>query len=136
MIRQSTKKTDKEDDLKLAKFIQRYPKEELPLVRLSAEREEELRWLTAMKQFPVKTRTALINRLHALYVQAGETGLKKKDPAMAESREKRKARPCGGTLGMIAESIERELEAAAFTAYITGTGNGSTRPGSRRTTRD
>ena len=31
MIWQSTKKTDKEDALKIAKFIQRYPEEELPL---------------------------------------------------------------------------------------------------------
>ena len=36
-----------------------------------------------MKQLLVKTRTALINRLHAPYVQAGETGLKKKDLAAA-----------------------------------------------------
>ena len=34
------KKTDKEDALNLAKFIQRYPKEELSLVSLSAEQEE------------------------------------------------------------------------------------------------
>ena len=111
MIRQSTKKTGKEDVLNLAKFIQRYPQEELPLVSLSAEREEELRRLTAMKQFPVKTRTALVNRLYALYVQAGETRLKKKDPAAAGSREKMKPL-LRGTLWMIADSIERELEAA------------------------
>ena len=65
-----------------------------------------------MKQFLVKTRTALVNRLHALYVQTKETGLKKKDPAAAESHEKRKALLRGGTQGMIAENIERELEAA------------------------
>ena len=60
-------------------------------------------------QILVKSRTALVNRLHALYVQAGETGLKKKDLAAAGSREKLKPL-LRGTLGMIAESIERELE--------------------------
>ena len=90
VIWQSTKKTGKEDALKIAKFIQRYPEEELPLVSLPNEREEELRRLTAMKQFLVKTRTALVNRLHALYVQAGETGLKNKDPAAAESAATRR----------------------------------------------
>jgi transposase len=72
MIWQSTKKTDKEDALKIAKFIQRYPEEELPLVSLPTEQEEELRQLISMKQFLVKMRTALINRLHALYVLARE----------------------------------------------------------------
>ena len=42
MIGQSTKKTSKEDALKITKFIQRYPQEELPLVSLPSEREEEL----------------------------------------------------------------------------------------------
>ena len=39
MIGQSTKKTDQEDALKSAKFFQRYPKENLPLVSLPTERE-------------------------------------------------------------------------------------------------
>jgi transposase len=84
MIWQLTKKTDTEDALKIAKFIQRYPAEDLPPVSLPTEREEELRQLISMKQFQVKTRTALINRLYALYMLAGETGIKKKDLALAE----------------------------------------------------
>jgi transposase len=112
MIWQSTKKTGKEDALKLAKFIQRYPEEELPLVSLPTEQEEEPRQLISMKQFLVKTRTALINRPHALYMPAGETGLKKKDLATAESRAKRQALLVNGTRRMIAESIERELGVA------------------------
>ena len=109
IIWQSTKKTDKEDAMKIAKFIQRYPPEELPVVGLPTEQEEALRQLIAMKQFQVKTRTALINRLHALYVQAGETRLKKKDLATAESREKMKVLLRNNTQKMIAESIDREL---------------------------
>ena len=123
MIWQSTKKTDKEDALKIAKFIQRYPEAELPLVRLPTEQDEELRQLISMKQFLVKTRTALINRLHALYMTAGETGLKKKDLATAECREKQRGLLRGDTQRMIAESIERELgvvetELAAFKEKI------------------
>jgi transposase len=82
MIGQSTKKTDKEDALKLAKFIQRYPEEELldltPLVSVLTEREEGLRRLISMKQFQVKTWAALINRTRTPYVLAEETRLKKK----------------------------------------------------------
>jgi transposase len=88
MIWQSTKKTDKEDALKLAKFIQWYPEKALSPVSLPTRREEELRRLIAMKQFLVKTRTALINRLYALYVMAGETGLKKNDLVRVAGREK------------------------------------------------
>ena len=110
MIWQSTKKTDKEDALKIAKFIQRYPEEELPLVSLPTEGEEELRQLIAMKQSLVKSRTRLINRLHALYVQAGETRLKKKDLCAAASREEMNVLLQNNTHKLIAESIERELE--------------------------
>jgi transposase len=39
----STKKTDKEDAHKIAKYIQRTPEEEMPLVSLPGEKEEELR---------------------------------------------------------------------------------------------
>jgi hypothetical protein len=63
-----------------------------------------------MKQFLVKTRTALINRLYALYMLAGETGLKKKDLAPAKNRAKLQTLLRNGTHWMIAESIERELE--------------------------
>jgi transposase len=59
MIWRSTKKTDKEDALKIAKFVQRYPREEPPLVSLPTEEEEESRQLISMKQFLVKPRTGL-----------------------------------------------------------------------------
>jgi transposase len=50
MIWQSTKKTDKEDALKLANFIQRYQEEKLPLVSLPAEREVNTVILVHRKQ--------------------------------------------------------------------------------------
>jgi hypothetical protein len=64
-----------------------------------------------MKRFLAKTRTALINRLHALYAAAGETGLRKNDLMTAGSRKQMKGLIPHDTLGMIAETIEREREA-------------------------
>jgi transposase len=93
-----------------AKCIPRYPEAELPLVSVSTEREADLRQLISMKPFQVKTRTALVNRLHVLYVVAGETGLKKKDLAVAASREQRKVLLRNDTQRMLADRIERELE--------------------------
>jgi len=40
VIRDSTKKTDKEDALKPVRHIQRYPEEELPIVPLISEKEK------------------------------------------------------------------------------------------------
>ena len=86
MIWKSTKKTDKEDALKIAKLIQRFPEEELPLVALPSEKEEELRKYVSLKQFLTRQRTQLINRLHAIFVQEGITGIKKSQLRRRESR--------------------------------------------------
>ncbi|MDR0689238.1 MAG: hypothetical protein LBG08_03075 [Spirochaetaceae bacterium] len=56
VIGDSARKTDKEDAYK----------EEMPLVSLPSEQKEELRGLIAHKQGINRTRTALINRLHAV----------------------------------------------------------------------
>jgi transposase len=110
LIWKSTRKTDKEDAAKIASFIMRNPEEELPLVSLPTEQEEVLRSLVSMKQFLTALRTRLINRLHALYVQAGITGLKKSNLARAEGREQQRAALAGEAYILIAESLERELE--------------------------
>jgi transposase len=109
MIWKSTRKTDKEDARKIASFIMRNPEEELPLVSLPTEREEELRNLVSMKQFLTKLRTSLINRLHAIYMQAGLTGLKKSNLATAAGREKQRETLTGEAHMLIAGSIEKEL---------------------------
>jgi transposase len=109
MIWKSTRKTDKEDARKIASFIMRTPEEELPLVSLPEEQEEELRNLVSMKQFLTRLRTSLINRLHAIYVQAGLTGLKKNDLATAAGREKQRAALTRKAHILIAGSIEKEL---------------------------
>jgi transposase len=110
VIWDSTKKTDKEDAQKTAKYIQRTPEQEMPRVSLPTEKEEELRGLIRHKQAINRERTALINRLHALYVQAGHTTLKKKDVAGRERRQAAERLLENGWQRETAQSIERGLE--------------------------
>jgi transposase len=87
LIYRSVKKNDKEDALKLARLVQRYPTEELPAVELPTEHEENLRQtLTELRQLK-KDRTRAINRLHATFVECGITDIKKKDLGSGENRE-------------------------------------------------
>jgi transposase len=111
MIWKSTRKTDKEDARKIASLIMRTPEEELPLVSLPEEQEEELRNLVSMKQFLTRLRTSLINRLHAIYVQTGLTGLKKNSLATVRGRERQRAALTREAHILIAGSIEKELRA-------------------------
>ncbi len=108
VIYRSTRKTDKEDAYKLANLIQRYEAAELPVVAVPTEREERMRMVVSMKRFVTKARTSQINRLHAIFVQAGVTDLKKSDLANAASRvqEYTRLEPflCG-----LATMIEEEL---------------------------
>jgi transposase len=95
LIWQSMRKTDKEDARKLAQLIQRCPEEELPLVALPEEREDQLRSFVSMKQYFVKLRTGLLNRLHSLYVQAGMTLVKKSELDRKAAREQMATRLSG-----------------------------------------
>jgi len=97
MIWKSETKTDKSDAWKLADYIQRTPEERMPLVSLPSEEEEELRGLVSMKSFMTKQRTAAVNRLHAVFVQAGMTTLKRSDLADGESRR--------GVMKMLGEKL-------------------------------
>lgn len=108
MIWRSTKKTDKEDSLKLARFIQRNPEEELPEVPLVSEKEEAMRSLVSMEQFLTKNRVAAVNRLHALYTQAGIVDVTKKDLQKAGSRTERAAE-LPEWLRYFADLLEKEL---------------------------
>jgi transposase len=110
VIGDSTRKTDKEDAYKLATYIQRTPEEEMPLVSLPSEQEEELRGLISHKQVITRTRTALINRLHAVYVHAGHTTLKKKHMVTKESREAVRDLLENACDRERAASLERQLE--------------------------
>lgn len=88
LIYRSLKKNDKEDALKLARLVQKYKNEELPKVELPTEHEENLRQiLTEIRQLK-NDRTKEINRLHAIFVECGITGIKKKDLATIDNRIK------------------------------------------------
>jgi len=80
------KKTDKEDALKIARMLETMRAEYLPLVPLPTEAEEDMRRLASSQIFLKKERTRLINRLHALFVNAGITTVAKKDLARDERR--------------------------------------------------
>lgn len=108
VIWNSTRKTDKEDAHKLAMLIMRYPEEELPIVAVPSEREEAMRSLISMKGYLVKLRTSLLNRLHAVYVQAGLTFVKKSQLDSTEARG-RTASLLSGPLARFAAILEREL---------------------------
>lgn len=70
-IYRSLKKTDKEDALKLARMIQRIPKEELPEVKIPSDDEEDARSLSSEQAFYSKMVSKLKNRLHSLLTEAG-----------------------------------------------------------------
>jgi transposase len=86
VIYASMKKTDKEDALKIARMLETMREEYLPIVPLPSEAEEEMRRLASSQVFLKKERTRLVNRLHALFIAAGKTTVRKKDLARDESR--------------------------------------------------
>ncbi len=88
VIHASLKKTDKEDALKLARLVKRFPREELPEVSLPSQEEEHCRALMSEQGFLKKERTRLVNRLHSIYLRAGLTTVSKKDLKGDKSRLK------------------------------------------------
>jgi len=88
VIYKSLKKTDREDALKLARLISRIPREELPLVEIPSDEMEDARRLSTEQATWTKQRTALINRLHSIFTQAGRTEITKKDLSSINNREK------------------------------------------------
>jgi transposase len=108
VIWKSTRKTDKEDAYKLASLIQRFREDELPVVAVPDEREERMRSVISMKHYLVKLRTSMLNRLHAIYVQAGMTFVKKSEIDTTAARE-RMAEQLTDYLARFASIIEKEL---------------------------
>jgi len=88
IIYKSLKKTDKEDALKLARMVEKYSNEELPVVTLPTEEEEKNRALVSQMIFYKGERNRLINRLHSVYVRSGIVDLSKKDLRTAGNRAK------------------------------------------------
>ena len=79
IIYKSTKKTDSEDAMKIARLLLRYPKEELPIVPIPSEREEKERAIVKELGFLKSQRTDFINRLHTKFVAEGITTIVKSD---------------------------------------------------------
>ncbi|EQA62602.1 transposase, IS116/IS110/IS902 family [Leptospira alexanderi serovar Manhao 3 str. L 60] len=86
-IYQSLKKTDKEDSLKIARLIQRFPIEELPVVPIPTDEEEDNRRLCTEHENWTRQLTQGKNRLHSLFTQAGLTEITKKHLRTKASRE-------------------------------------------------
>lgn len=92
IIYKSTKKTDKEDALKIVRMIEKFSNDELPIVTIPSEAEEENRALVSQMIFHKEMRTQLINRLHSEYLKAGIVDIKKSDLKTKANREKAKQR--------------------------------------------
>lgn len=75
----SLKKTDREDALKIARLIQRIPVEELPTVMIPTDIEMERRALVTESELYTKSKTKLVNRLHALLHNGGISNVKRTD---------------------------------------------------------
>ncbi|EMY26785.1 transposase [Leptospira interrogans serovar Australis str. 200703203] len=86
-IYQSLKKTDKEDSLKIARLIQRFPIEELPTVPIPNDEEEDNRRLCTEQENWTRQLTQSKNRLHSLFTQAGLTHITKKHLRTKANRE-------------------------------------------------
>jgi transposase len=79
IIYKSTKKTDAEDAMKIARLLLRFPKEELPIVPIPSDREEKERAMIKELGFMKAERTKFINRLHSKFVADGITTIVKAD---------------------------------------------------------
>jgi transposase len=84
----SLRKTDREDSLKLARLVQRHPREELPEVVVPSDEEEDARRLATEQSHWSKQNTMNKNRLHSIFTQAGLTDVSKKDISTHSNREK------------------------------------------------
>jgi transposase len=119
IIWKSRKKTDREDALKIAKYVRDTPEEELVTVEVPSGEEEAFRGEISLAEFVKKERTAAINRLHSLYAQSGITDAGKKDLKESEGRALRRGElpaPLAAQALMLEEQItmfEKQLEQTA-----------------------
>lgn len=109
IIYRSTKKTDSEDALKLARLVMRFTEEELPVVKIPSGEELVDRAIVSEQGFLKATRTRLICRLHSVYLRAGITNLAKKDLKLAVNRKESILRLSGKPqyLAQEAERLEK-----------------------------
>ena len=86
IIYASTRKTDKEDSLKLAKLLRTHGEDELPTVTPPTEEELERRRLLSEYRSLKRQRTREINRLHAIFEHNGHTQFTRKNMMTEKSR--------------------------------------------------
>jgi transposase len=108
VIWKSRKKTDKEDSLKIARYVRDTPEEEMVSVPLPSEEEEAFRRDISMKEFVKQERTAAINRLHSLYGAEGIIDVTKADLHDRAGREARRAE-LPAVIQEYAKVLERQL---------------------------
>ena len=87
IIFMSTRKTDKEDSMKLAKYIKSHEEEEMPIVTPPSDEEWERRKLLSEYRALRSQRTREVNRLHAIFEHAGFTQFTRKDICVPKNRE-------------------------------------------------
>jgi transposase len=109
IIWKSRKKTDKEDALKIAKYLRDTPEEDRCVVPLPGKEEEGFRSDISMKEFLKRERVAAINRLHALYGQMGIIDVTKKDLQDSAGRKARHGE-LPAELAGYASILEEQLE--------------------------
>ena len=107
VIYASTKKTDKEDALKLARLVKIYEKEDLPIVDVPTEKEYYRRKLTKECKTLKDDRTQEINRLHALFLQCGITTMKRSNLQTDANRQKVLPQLFGYEVGQAKRVCER-----------------------------
>ena len=107
IIYASTKKTDKEDALKLARLVKIYEKEDLPIVDVPTEKEYYRRKLTKECKTLKDDRTQEINRLHALFLQCGITTMKRSNLQTDANRQKVLPQLFGYEVGQAKRVCER-----------------------------
>jgi transposase len=108
LIYGSMKKTDKEDALKPAHMVEEIKDERLPIADISGEEEQEKRWVVSARNRVRKVYVQAINTLHALFVSAGITSVKKKHLRTTKAREE---------AVMVLSGLERE-EAEYVLRYL------------------
>ena len=87
IIFMSTRKTDKEDSMKLAKYIKSHEEDEMPIVTPPSDEEWERRKLLSEYRSLKSQRPREINRLHAIFEHAGFTQFTRKDMCVPKNRE-------------------------------------------------
>jgi transposase len=108
MVWKSRKKTDKEDALKIAKYLRDTPEAEWVAVPLLSEEEEGFRADITMKEFLKKERNMAINRLHALYGNEGIIDVTRGDLKDDEGRKARHGE-LSQRSGVYAQILEEQL---------------------------